>query len=135
MVDGITTTVFLFCLFFCWGGGCRAVISMVYYGLSLNVSNLTGGLRLNFLLSCVVELVGYIVALFLMDYLGRKKLHSASMLTAGISCLLTIFTILFAGQGEPHILIPFLSLFFYLLSLLSLFLSSFNFFLFLSIFS
>lgn len=111
---------------------------MVYYGLSLNVSNLTGGLRLNFLLSCVVELVGYIVALFLMDYLGRKKLHSASMLTAGISCLLTIFTILFAGQGEPHIFIPyFLSSSLFFPSFLIFFISFFHrfFFLFLSIFS
>ena len=45
---------------------------MTYYGLSLNVSNLAGSVRVNFLLSNTVELLGYSASWFLLDRLGRK---------------------------------------------------------------
>ena len=72
---------------------------MTYYGLSLNVSNLSGGVRINFLASCVGELIGYGSAVFLLDRFGRKRLHTTSMLTAGLACLLTIFTVMFLADG------------------------------------
>ncbi|XP_076444776.1 organic cation transporter protein-like [Babylonia areolata] len=75
-----------------------AVISMTYYGLSLNVSNLSGGVRVNFVASVVVELLGYLVAVCLLDVVGRKHLHSASMLSAGVACLLTIPTVMYLPQ-------------------------------------
>ena len=73
---------------------------MTYYGLSLNVANLSGGMRINFTVSCVVELIGYGAAVFLLDQFGRKLLHAGSMLLAGLACLLTIFTVMFAGNGN-----------------------------------
>ncbi|KAL8581706.1 hypothetical protein ACOMHN_043124 [Nucella lapillus] len=72
-----------------------AVISMTYYGLSLNVSNLSGGVRVNFVASCVVELLGYGAAVCFLDILGRKRLHTISMVSAGLACLLTIVTVMF----------------------------------------
>ena len=79
---------------------CRLVISMTYYGLSLNVANLSGGVRVNFIASCVVELIGYGTAVLLLDRFGRKRLHAGSMLLAGVACLLTIFTVMYAGHGN-----------------------------------
>ncbi|KAK7112579.1 organic cation transporter protein-like [Littorina saxatilis] len=80
-------------IFFNW-----CVISMTYYGLSLNVGNLSGSLRLNFLISSVMELAGYLLAWFLLERLGRKRSHCCFMLVAGTSCLSTIFTVAFGGK-------------------------------------
>ncbi|KAL8573563.1 hypothetical protein ACOMHN_047833 [Nucella lapillus] len=74
-----------FILFFNW-----CMISMAYYGLTLNVANLGGSVRMNFVLSACVELVGYTAAWILLDRLGRKKTHCTAMLLAGLSCLATI---------------------------------------------
>ena len=78
---------------------------MTYYGLSLNVANLSGGVRVNFIASCAVELVGYGAAVALLDRFGRKKVHTASMLLAGVACLLTVFTVMYAGKGKPRALL------------------------------
>ncbi|XP_070183864.1 organic cation transporter protein-like [Littorina saxatilis] len=80
-------------IFFNW-----CVISMTYYGLSLNVGNLGGSLRLNFLVSCVMELAGYLLAWFLLERLGRNRSHCCFMLVAGLACLATIFTVAFGGK-------------------------------------
>ncbi|KAL8589933.1 hypothetical protein ACOMHN_024020 [Nucella lapillus] len=74
-----------------------SAISTTYYGLSLNVTNLGGDLRLNFFLSNLVELVGTCSAWYLMDRLGRKSTHCASMILSGVSCLATIFSVLYGG--------------------------------------
>ncbi|KAL8581704.1 hypothetical protein ACOMHN_043122 [Nucella lapillus] len=73
-------------------------ISTTYHGLSLNVANLTGNIRTNFLLSGLVELVGYGIAWLVMDRLGRKPTHCAAMLLSGTSCLATIFSVLYGGS-------------------------------------
>ncbi|KAH9503726.1 hypothetical protein Btru_067253 [Bulinus truncatus] len=61
------------------------VASLVYYGLSLNVGNLSGDLYMNFFLSGVIELVSYIACLIFLDKAGRKLLQCLFMLTAGVS--------------------------------------------------
>ncbi|XP_067676241.1 organic cation transporter protein-like [Haliotis asinina] len=82
-------------IFFNW-----LVVSMVYYGLSLNSDNLgAGSLHLNFLLVGLVEFPACALVLLLLNRLGRKILHCASMLIGGVSCILTIFTILYAEQS------------------------------------
>ncbi|XP_046553874.1 organic cation transporter protein-like [Haliotis rubra] len=82
-------------IFFNW-----MVVSMVYYGLSLNSDNLgAGSLHLNFLLVGLVELPACALVLLLLNRLGRKILHCGSMLLGGVSCILTIFTILYADQS------------------------------------
>ncbi|XP_067675913.1 organic cation transporter protein-like [Haliotis asinina] len=82
-------------IFFNW-----MVVSMVYYGLSLNSDNLgAGSLHLNFLLVGLVEFPACALVLVLLNRLGRKILHCGSMLLGGVSCILTIFTILYADQS------------------------------------
>ncbi|XP_062576017.1 organic cation transporter protein-like [Saccostrea cucullata] len=91
-----TSRVLLFrtlIIFFNW-----MVVSMTYYGLSLNTGNLGGDFYVNFLISGVVEFPAYALCLILLDRWGRKKCHCTSMLLGGIACLCTIFTISFGGK-------------------------------------
>ncbi|XP_046326538.2 organic cation transporter protein-like [Haliotis rufescens] len=82
-------------IFFNW-----MVVSMVYYGLSLNSDNLgAGSLHLNFLLVGLVELPACGLVVMLLNKVGRKVMHCASMLVGGVSCILTIFTIMYADQS------------------------------------
>ena len=77
----------------------RFVVSMTYYGLSLNVDNLGGSLRLNFLISCTMELAGYVTAWLLLERLGRKRCHCCFMIVAGLACLATILTVSLGGES------------------------------------
>ncbi|KAH9525167.1 hypothetical protein Btru_000522 [Bulinus truncatus] len=85
------------------------VASLVYYGLSLNVGNLSGDLYMNFFLSGVVELVSYIACLIFLDRAGRKLLQCVFMLTAGVACVCTLFPVLYGDTGQSWITL-FLSL-------------------------
>ncbi|XP_076439518.1 organic cation transporter protein-like isoform X2 [Babylonia areolata] len=71
---------------------------MAYYGLSLNIGNLGGNLRINFFVSTTVELIGYVLGWVLLDRLGRKRSHCCFMLTAGLAFLTTIVTVSIGGQ-------------------------------------
>ncbi|XP_067674285.1 organic cation transporter protein-like isoform X1 [Haliotis asinina] len=71
------------------------VVSMVYYGLSLNTDNLgAGSLYVNFLISGLVEFPAYTISILLLSKVGRRVIHCASMILGGLSCLLTTVTIL-----------------------------------------
>lgn len=83
----------------------RMVVSMTYYGLSLNTGNLGGDFYVNFLISGVVEFPAYTLCLLLLDRWGRKKCHCSAMLLGGIACLCTIFTISFGGEGNWSLLV------------------------------
>ncbi|BFZ09185.1 hypothetical protein BsWGS_12224 [Bradybaena similaris] len=75
------------------------VASMVYYGLSLNVGNLSGDIYLNFFLSSLVELASYFFCLLVLDYTGRKPLQCFSMLLGGVACICTLFPVIFGHSG------------------------------------
>ncbi|XP_067676240.1 organic cation transporter protein-like [Haliotis asinina] len=96
-VDLFTTPVMCtrtLIIFFNW-----LVVSMVYYGLSLHSDNLgAGSLHLNFLLVGLVEFPAFVLVITLLNKLGRKTMYCASLFTGGVSCILTIFPILFADQ-------------------------------------
>ena len=77
----------------------RFVVNITYYGLSLNVDNLGGSLRLNFLISCTMELVGYVTSWLLLERLGRKRSHCCFMIMAGLACLATILTVSLGGKS------------------------------------
>nr|KAG5711037.1 hypothetical protein BaRGS_013771 [Batillaria attramentaria] len=78
------------------------VSSLAFYGLGLNVGKLSGSVYVNFLLSGVMETVAYILCLCLLDRLGRRLLNAGLMLLAGLTCTLTVLTLLYA----PHKLFP-----------------------------
>jgi OCT family organic cation transporter-like MFS transporter 4/5 len=75
------------------------VVSMVFYGLSLNTGILYGNYYVNYLLSVMVEVPGRILPYLSVDRIGRKKSHLIYMAGGGIACLGTIFTVNFGGEG------------------------------------
>ncbi|XP_071114900.1 organic cation transporter protein-like [Haliotis cracherodii] len=64
-------------------------IGMGFFGLSMNVTNLSGNVYLNFLLFALVEACAYVICLLLMDRIGRKKMLCTAMLMAGLACSLS----------------------------------------------
>ncbi|XP_050392935.1 organic cation transporter protein isoform X1 [Patella vulgata] len=90
-------------IFFNW-----MVVSMVYFGLSLNSDNLgAGSLFLNFFLVGLVEFPAYTVCILLLDRVGRKVLHVGSMIVGGVACGITIITILYAGDENQWLTVLF----------------------------
>ncbi|ESO84003.1 hypothetical protein LOTGIDRAFT_107933 [Lottia gigantea] len=75
-------------IFFNW-----LVLSMVYFGLSFNVGNITGNIHVNFSIGTGVEVLAYVLCIFLLDRLGRKLVHCFSMLIGGIACISTLGSI------------------------------------------
>lgn len=79
------------------------VVSMVYYALSLNVGNLgNGSVHVNFLLSSLVEVPAYALDLFLLDRIGRRRLHCLVMLIAGLGCGATLLPVFLLSQGSEY---------------------------------
>ncbi|KAJ8303520.1 hypothetical protein KUTeg_019916 [Tegillarca granosa] len=77
----------------------RFATGMAYYGLTYNTGTIGGNIYINFFFSVLVECIGYSSCLILSSKLGRKITHCGSLILAGVGCLLTIFTVLFAGEG------------------------------------
>ncbi|KAK7108455.1 hypothetical protein V1264_016193 [Littorina saxatilis] len=75
------------------------VIAMVYYGLTLNVTNLGGDIFINFLIMAVLETIGFAVPTFLLDRVGRKPVYCVSILVAGLACVISLFPVMF---GAPE---------------------------------
>ncbi|XP_006822653.1 organic cation transporter protein-like [Saccoglossus kowalevskii] len=66
-------------------------ISLVYYGLSLNTSNLGGNDYLNAFLSGAVEIPAYTLSIFLPETrFGRRWSQSSTLILAGVACILTL---------------------------------------------
>ena len=63
---------------------------MVYYGLSFNVAALSGNLYVNNVINGAVELVAYILCVFLLDILGRRLMLSGLMITGGAVCIISM---------------------------------------------
>ncbi|XP_030554658.1 organic cation transporter protein [Drosophila novamexicana] len=68
-------------LLFIW-----AVNAIVFYGLSLNSTNLSGNKYLNFALVCLIEIPGYSLAWLCLRKLGRRLALSGSLLLCAITC-------------------------------------------------
>ncbi|KAK6170807.1 hypothetical protein SNE40_019111 [Patella caerulea] len=81
-------------IFFNW-----MVVAMTYYGLSMNTDNLgAGSLFLNFFIAGLMDFPAVTICLILLDRIGRKKLHCGFMIIGGVSCVCTIFTILYLSK-------------------------------------
>ena len=74
----------LLIVFLCW-----FVITMIYYGLSMNASSLAGDVYVNFALLSLCEIPGYTLSYVGMSCLGRKASLSSSLLVGGLACLIS----------------------------------------------
>lgn len=79
---------------------CRFVIVVVYYGLTLNITNLSGNVFVNFALSATLETLAYVITLILLDRLGRKPLLTASMMLSGFACTISILPVYLQAPGR-----------------------------------
>merc|ERR1719209_2246304 len=68
------------------------VITLIYYGLSMNASSLAGDVFTNFTLLALAEFPGYLLAYLGMRRLGRRATLAGSLLVGGISCLAASLT-------------------------------------------
>ncbi|XP_054714521.1 organic cation transporter protein-like [Uloborus diversus] len=73
-------------IFFNW-----IVNAMVYYGLSLSASHLSGSTYGNFAILAAVEIPAVLLATWALYYCGRRKVLCAVMVFGGVSCIGTIF--------------------------------------------
>lgn len=74
-------------------------LNLTYYGISMNVAKFGGNIFVNFAISSLAEVVGIIVCVIIGDRLGRKYLFCSNMILAGITCICTIFTSLYADDS------------------------------------
>ncbi|KAK6169201.1 hypothetical protein SNE40_020297 [Patella caerulea] len=81
------------------------VASVTYYGLTLNVTNLSGDVYLNFTIGNIAETIAYILCIILLDRLGRKVLHCSVMLIGGLACLSTMFPVIYGDDFHQWITI------------------------------
>ncbi|XP_053398280.1 organic cation transporter protein-like [Mercenaria mercenaria] len=75
------------------------VVTMVNFGLTLNIGNLKGDVYVNFAITSSMELIAYTVCFFTLNKLGRKVLHASTMILCGVACLSTIFTMWYADKS------------------------------------
>ena len=65
------------------------VITMIYYGLSLNAASLAGNIYVNFALLSLCEVPGYAISYLGMRFAGRRTTLALSLLVGGFSCLVS----------------------------------------------
>ncbi|KNC32287.1 Organic cation transporter protein [Lucilia cuprina] len=64
-----------------------AINAVVYYGLSLNSTNLSGNKYFNFALVCLVEIPGYTLAWISLNKFGRRLSLTGSLFLCAITCV------------------------------------------------
>ena len=73
---------------------------MVYYGLTLNSGELHGNVYVNNALGGVTEAIAVFLCLPGINYLGCRKLVSASLLLSSIACLTATTLVELSGDSE-----------------------------------
>ncbi|KAK3777515.1 hypothetical protein RRG08_044805 [Elysia crispata] len=73
-----------------------AVNSMVYYGVTLNMGAIIqGDIYINFLILAVLEVLSYLMVIFVTRWIGRRIFYCLSVFVGGGACLVTILPIVF----------------------------------------
>uniref|UniRef100_A0A6P7FGR1 Solute carrier family 22 member 1-like n=1 Tax=Diabrotica virgifera virgifera TaxID=50390 RepID=A0A6P7FGR1_DIAVI len=62
-------------------------VNFIYYGLTLNSVDLTDDIYLSFIVSCLIEIPGYIIYYVVNEKIGRRLLTSVTFILAGLACL------------------------------------------------
>lgn len=70
-----------------------AAVSFIYYGLTINAVSLAGDKYVNYALSAMIEIPGYIINILTLDRFGRKKTILTSYICCAIALTIMIFTI------------------------------------------
>lgn len=86
---------------FCW-----LTNTLVYYGLSLNSVSLSGDKFINFIVVCLIEIPGFLMAWGLSEKVGRKWSLSGSLILSGFACIASEF----APDGKFNFFCLFLNL-------------------------
>ncbi|XP_019622568.1 PREDICTED: organic cation transporter protein-like [Branchiostoma belcheri] len=73
-------------IFFLW-----IVNTLVYYGISLNLSALSGNVYLNFAISGLIEIPANLLPIFLLNKFGRRWPLCALLLAGGVACIVAFF--------------------------------------------
>ncbi|XP_050415521.2 organic cation transporter protein [Patella vulgata] len=81
------------------------VVNLVYYGLSLNIGNLSGDIYLNYTLSNIAECVAYIGCILLLDKVGRKFLLTTCFIVGGLGCVSILFPVIYGSSSQAWITI------------------------------
>lgn len=78
----------------------RMVVSMVFYGLLLNIGIFYGDYYINFFFVIIVEFLGNVIFLFMIERFGRIKSNFIYMGVGGLVCLSIIFIVNYVGKGS-----------------------------------
>ncbi|KAI8503342.1 hypothetical protein Bbelb_191630 [Branchiostoma belcheri] len=73
-------------IFFLW-----IVNTLVYYGISLNLSALSGNVYLNFAISGLIEIPANLLPIFLLNKFGRRWPLCVLLLAGGVACIVAFF--------------------------------------------
>ncbi|XP_012946344.1 organic cation transporter protein [Aplysia californica] len=74
------------------------VISMTYYGLTLNVSNMGGNIFLNFFLTVIVDFVASTTTGLLAEKFSRKRFHITVLTIGGCACAASFIPVITGGN-------------------------------------
>ena len=72
----------------------RMIVSMTYYGVTMNAGNMAGDFYFNFFLMGLAEFPGVIIGMFVLNRIGRRWTNAGSMIIGGIACLATVPTVI-----------------------------------------
>merc|ERR1712110_420412 len=71
---------------------------MVYYGLTLNISNLGGDIFINFFINVAADVLAICGTGYLVGKVSRKYFHVTAMLVSGGACAVTFVPVLLGAD-------------------------------------
>ena len=75
-----------------------------YWGIVLNITNLSGDIYVNFTISFALEMLAYVVCLYAFQHLGRKTVYITCIIAGGACCTLSIVPALLGAPCEYGLL-------------------------------
>ncbi|KAL4232991.1 hypothetical protein ACF0H5_007677 [Mactra antiquata] len=75
------------------------IVSMTYYGVTMNSGNMGGSFFLNFMLMGLVEIPGVFIGMALIDKTGRRWSNGGTMIVGGLACISTIPVVLLGNTS------------------------------------
>lgn len=82
-------------------------LTFIYYGLSINSVSLAGNSYVNYILTSLVEIPGYVISAVTLDRFGRKS----SIITAFFICGMALIALPFVPNGKCSLSYLFLNMF------------------------